>query len=67
MIDTLNLTVCVHSDYTLHVLAHTCVNISAIVGGWADGGQLENFNILPNPITDCPLLDKLHNNTILNY
>ncbi len=38
-------------DYTLHVLAHvhTCTNILAIAGGWAEGGQLENFTTSPNP------------------
>ncbi len=42
------------SDYTLHLLTNTCPNVSTIASGWADGGQLENFNISPNPNRQGP-------------
>ncbi len=37
------------SDYTLHMMAHTCANILAVPSRWADDSRLENFNTLPNP------------------
>ncbi len=50
-------------DYILHMLAHTCANILAIAGWRADGVQLENFNLSPNPSVGY---DNLCRNKILD-